>query len=97
MPRKFTIGFFVCCLIGAVFVVLATREQLSGLVSFLSVSGIGLILLIFYVLPGVVAVRRNHHQAGPIIAINLLLGWTFLGWVIAFAMSLSSVKDRKNI
>lgn len=38
--------------------------------------------LFMYFLPSAVAVFRKHHQAGAILVLNLLLGWTFIGWVI---------------
>jgi hypothetical protein len=30
-----------------------------------------------------VAASRKHNNEGAIFVLNLLLGWTFLGWVIA--------------
>ena len=57
------------------------------------VSGIiGLLLLALYFLPAVVAKLRAHHQRGAILALNILLGWTLLGWVIAFVWALTAVK-----
>lgn len=45
------------------------------------------IVLIFViglsVFPGVVAMVRHHHQRGAIAVLNLLLGWSGLGWIIA--------------
>jgi len=37
----------------------------------------------FYLLPTVLAVYRNCVAAGWIAAVNILLGWTLFGWVIA--------------
>jgi len=42
---------------------------------------IGLILLALYMLPTSIACARSHHNAGPIFLLNLLLGWTMLGWI----------------
>ena len=36
-----------------------------------------------YFLPAIVAACRHHHNQLAIFALNLLLGWTFGGWVIA--------------
>jgi hypothetical protein len=33
--------------------------------------------------PTLVAQRRRHRQADAIFAINLFLGWTLLGWIVA--------------
>ena len=48
---------------------------------------LGLVLIvlgiIFYFIPALVAQNNNHAQTGAIFALNLFLGWTLLGWVIA--------------
>jgi hypothetical protein len=56
-----------------------------------------LILLAFplYLLPAIVAGSRKHPNFGAVFALNLLLGWTFLGWVGSLIWSLSS-KDRQS-
>ncbi len=54
-----------------------------------------IIWIMIYLLPSINAVLRKHHQAGAILVINLFLGWTFLGWVIALAMSCGAVKNDK--
>jgi hypothetical protein len=41
------------------------------------------ILLGLYFLPSIVASNRNHSNARSIFVLNLFLGWTFLGWIIA--------------
>ena len=53
-----------------------------GVIATLAVAGIGL-----YLLPTAVAVLRRHHNPMPVIVINVLLGWTLLGWVGSLAMS----------
>jgi Superinfection immunity protein len=40
-------------------------------------------LVVMYFMPTMIAANRHHHNALAISALNLLLGWTFLGWVIA--------------
>jgi hypothetical protein len=47
---------------------------------------------LFYFVPSVIAIVRHHSQTIPIVAVNILLGWTFLGWVVAFIWSLSADK-----
>ena len=41
--------------------------------------------LIFYLLPFSVAVFRNHDTPIGVLVVNLLLGWTILGWLAALA------------
>ncbi len=46
-------------------------------------------LLGLYCLPGLIAYRRGHPERVAIGALNLLLGWTFLGWVAALVWALA--------
>jgi hypothetical protein len=41
------------------------------------------LLFLLYFMPSIVACSNKHHQAGAIFVLNLLLGWTFVGWVVA--------------
>lgn len=49
-------------------------------------------LLAAYFLPCAVAIQRKHHQTAAIAALNILLGWTFLGWVAALVWALTMVR-----
>jgi len=51
-----------------------------------------LILVVLYFLPSIVA--RDKRDAGSIFLLNLLLGWTLIGWVLAFLWACSS--DRST-
>lgn len=46
----------------------------------------GLILL--YFLPTIVASTTKHLNVNSILVVNIFLGWTLIGWVIALAWSL---------
>lgn len=48
------------------------------------------ILIGLYWVPTIIAVLRHHHNIAMIAVINGLLGWTFIGWVVALAMAFSS-------
>lgn len=54
------------------------------------------ILCLLYFLPVVIAFSRQHHQKGAIAVVNTLLGWTFVGWVVALAMACSAVKGVEH-
>ena len=43
-----------------------------------------------YLIPWSVAYARHHRKQVPIFLINLLLGWTLLGWLAAFVWAFSS-------
>ncbi len=53
----------------------------------------GLILLVLlavlYFLPTIVASTRGHRAAAAICVLNIFLGWTFIGWLIALVWSLT--------
>jgi uncharacterized membrane protein YqaE (UPF0057 family) len=34
-----------------------------------------------YFIPTLVAFERRHHHPGAIFVLNLLLGWTLVGWI----------------
>ena len=52
---------------------------------------------LLYFLPVIVADRRKHQNTAAIGVINFFLGWTFLGWVLAFAWSCTAVKQPEQI
>jgi hypothetical protein len=60
-------------------------EGITGLI----VLSVGLLL---YQIPTLVAYSRNHHQATAIFALNLLLGWTVLGWIISLVWALTATR-----
>mgnify|MGYP002624503354 CR=1 FL=1 len=48
---------------------------------------------VLYLLPWVAAVAREHERHAAILAANLLVGWTGLGWV-AFAVRSDPAPSR---
>jgi hypothetical protein len=47
-----------------------------------------------YFLPSLVARGRNHRNESAIVLINLLLGWTLIGWVVALVWSVYVEKGK---
>jgi hypothetical protein len=41
----------------------------------------------FYLLPWAIAATRSKQNTGVIVLINVLLGWTFIGWIAALVMA----------
>lgn len=58
--------------------------------------GVILVLAALYLLPTFIAMGRSHHNAGAIAALNILAGWTALGYLAAFVWCLTSVKPKSN-
>ena len=47
-------------------------------------------LAVIYFLPSVLAILRGHQSWWAIVALNLLLGWTMIGWIGALIWSLTA-------
>lgn len=50
---------------------------------------LALALLIMYFAPAMLAWHEKHPQRAAIFALNSLLGWTLLGWIIALVWALT--------
>jgi T4 superinfection immunity protein len=76
----------------ALCIALASLAALIILVR-LSPHNYGAVLFAFgaYCAPTIVAVKRKVPNQGSVAVINILLGWTFIGWVVALAMAVRSV------
>ena len=43
-----------------------------------------------YFLPAIIAAVRHTHNSTGILLLNIFLGWTLIGWVVALVMALGS-------
>lgn len=43
-----------------------------------------------YMLPWAIAATRGKSNSGAIGLLNLLLGWTLIGWIVALVMACAS-------
>jgi hypothetical protein len=50
-----------------------------------------IIALAIYLVPLAVALIRKVPNTGSVAVINILLGWTLVGWVVALAMACRSI------
>ncbi len=55
------------------------------------------LFLLFYFLPSIVAICRGHHNAAAIAVLNLLLGWTCIGWIVALVWAFTAVQSRQPV
>jgi len=46
------------------------------------------LLSLFYFLPFAIAFNKKRANTGAIFALNLFLGWTLIGWVVALVWAL---------
>lgn len=44
-----------------------------------------------YFLPAIIAAVRHTHNSTGILLLNLFLGWTMIGWLVALLMAIFSM------
>ena len=49
-------------------------------------------LALLYFIPSIVAYKRQHHNRSAIIGLNIMLGWSVLGWIAALVWALTVVE-----
>ena len=55
-----------------------------------------LVCAVLYFIPSIVAVARKR-QLASVIVINIFLGWTLIGWVVALALAASSGGNSNQV
>ncbi len=60
-------------------------------VSFIVVASLTSMSLALYLLPCLIGCAQRAPDMGAVAVINILLGWTMIGWVVALAMAFRSV------
>jgi hypothetical protein len=65
----------------------SSGDSAAGVVALLV--GLTIFVLMYYI-PTVVAVIRKVPNVGSVAVVNTMLGWTFVGWVVALAMAARS-------
>lgn len=53
--------------------------------------GVLLVVLPLYFLPSIIAIARKVPNVASVIVINLFLGWSLIGWIVALAMAVRTV------
>lgn len=56
-----------------------------------------MILLELYLLPTRIAIQKRHTQLFLVVVINLLLGETIIGWIIALAIASAQRRGRNSL
>lgn len=64
-------------------------------------AGLSFIVLIFcfvfYFLPSIIAMYRGKSNTFAIILLNVFLGWTFVGWIVALVWSVTNDAKPQTI
>lgn len=76
-------------------------ELLVNIITFGSMSAYGpwelmLIMFVIGLIPSIIAFKKNHPHRLFILILNILLGWTFIGWIAALVWALLPEKDNSQ-
>ena len=77
-----------------------TTDALAGAHGSSTVAGVFVMIAILvagYFLPAMIAILRKHPQKLAISVLNLVIGWTVIGWVGALIWSLTSPAQPQTI
>ena len=55
-----------------------------------------LVFAALYFVPWIVAARRRHPNTQAIAVLNVLAGWTFLGWVVAIVWASTAIQPPQS-
>jgi threonine/homoserine/homoserine lactone efflux protein len=53
--------------------------------------------VLFYFLPTLIAMKRNAEHSNAIFAVDVLLGWTVLGWLAALLWAVTDKERAKTV
>ncbi len=105
-PQKIKVPGYVLWIVVIVVIIGAALEQFMTRIfgpgsfsSFLGTLGVVLLAIIgvalggvIYFLPSIMANRNKKRNFNAIFALNLLTGWSFIGWVVALVWALTEEK-----
>jgi hypothetical protein len=90
------VAFVALILLVVVVVIVAAATGELGTIGRVIGTVLGAIVFcILYLLPTFIAARRQMPHVGSIAVINLLLGFTYIGWVVALAMAVAGKREAK--
>ncbi len=55
-----------------------------------------LISAALYFIPTIIAFNRRKSNRNAILVLNIFLGWTFIGWIVALVWALSNERVDGN-
>jgi len=59
---------------------------------------LALLAIAAYLIPTIVVLcRRNAPSGGSVVVVNVFLGWTVVGWIIALAMAVRTAQPSAGV
>jgi hypothetical protein len=56
-----------------------------------------LLAMVGYFIPTIIALLRGRDNKWQVLALNLLLGWSVIGWIVAFVWSLGGSRSQQVV
>jgi len=53
--------------------------------------------IVAYFVPAIIAGWRRHPRTGLVFLLNLLLGWTVVGWLFALAWAFARQRGKREL
>ena len=72
----------------------AVLRSMPTVLQYIGIVIVGIAALVVYFLPAIIARSYHVRRSGAILALNLLLGWTFIGWAGAFVWAIAEVESQ---
>jgi T4 superinfection immunity protein len=69
-------------------------RQVDGF--WLLIALLAIVAIVLHFWPTVTAIRRRHPALGGVILLNVLAGWTVIGWVVAFVWAYQGTSPRER-
>ena len=73
--------------------VLLASDSGDAIVGLLMLVGFALLAALYFA-PTIVAFLRHSKQRLPVLVLNTLLGWTFVGWVVSLVMAVGRTEGQ---
>jgi hypothetical protein len=89
-PHSFKRFAWIMAAWGALFIVAAVNQNAEA-------AGMPLVVLLLglHFIPTLVALARNHHNTLAIFVLNLLAGWTLIGWLVAMVWACTATRVKQ--
>ena len=69
---------------------------IAGLVALIAASNfMSAIMIIIYFIPTGIAIKKEHVDKSNIILLNVLVGWTLIGWIVALVWAARTVEKNE--
>ena len=78
-------------------VIAVPNDDYGGTVAMARHLGTQIVVVLAYLAPSIIAQRYDHQKQRAILLLNIALGWTIVGWVIALVWALRASHKQEGV